>query len=113
MSYADFARLLSVVIVLMYSVLVIIAARRAKYRDRRSSTRTELVTVHARKVEGPTLTVLLLAAIGVAIAAAFIGEPDYARAAGLTIAGLRGALFVLGLWLLAWYWQQRDTWAPR
>ena len=107
--YADFARVLSIVVVVLYLALVYIAARRAQYRGR-SVRRTELVTVHARKVEGPVLTVLLLAAIGVAFAAAFIGQVEYARVAGLAVAGIRGALLILGLWLAAWYWQVRETW---
>lgn len=111
MSYQQFASVLSVVVVLMYAVLIAIATRRARFNDRRAlPRRQEDVAVHARFVEGPMWTVLFLFALGTMLAAFFIGTADYARIAALLTASVRGGLFCLGGWALAWYWRQRATW---
>lgn len=108
--YQDFAILLSGLVLLQYTALLVIALRRSHFRDRRRRPRTESVAAHARFIEGPVITVLLLCAVGVFLAAVVIGSPNYTLVAGLVVASIRGGLFCLGLWLLAFYWYQRPTW---
>ena len=109
MSYRDFAVVLSAVVVVQYLVLVAFAIKRSRFRDRRVQFQ-ESVAAHARSIEGPTWTVLLLAGLGTGIAAALIQTQAYALFAALLVASLRGALFFLGWWALGWYWRQRATW---
>lgn len=109
-SYSDFAVTLSAVVMVQYLVLLLIALRRAGFNDRRAYVRQESVAAHARFVEGPVITVGLFFALFTAAAAIVIGRPEYARIAGLAVASIRGGLFVLGCWLLLWYWHQRATW---
>lgn len=107
MTYQAFALVLSLVTVVMYVVLLYIAARRATLRpDVRESVKS-----HARALEGPVITTLLFVAIVTLVAATAISSAgDYTRFAAFGIATLRGALAALGAWLLAWYWDKRTTW---
>lgn len=109
-SYGDFAVTLSVVVIIQYLVLLGVAIRRARFRDRRAFVRQESVALHARMIEGPAITVGFFFALFTAAAAIVIGQPEYARIAGLAVASIRGGLFVLGWWWLLWYWHQRATW---
>lgn len=110
MSYADFASAFSVMVVAQYLGLVVVTVKRARFRDPRAYVRTESVAAHARFIEGPIVTLLLIAALGTAAAAFNIGQDSYARIAGLFVAFTRGLLFMLGWWLWAWFWRQRRTW---
>lgn len=105
--YAEFAQVLSMLVVGQYVLLLAISVRRSRLR--RPPEAVTFVT-SARFLEGPVLTVLLLAAISTAAAADVIGTAAYPAVAGFTVAMIRGALFILGCWLLAWYWRQRATW---
>lgn len=112
-SYQDFAVTLSIVVVVQYLLLLIIAARRAGFDERQAAklpTPATIIKVHARFVEGPVVTVLFLVAILVGVPSLVIGSADYAAVAGLAVASIRGGLFFLGWWLLAWYWRERQTW---
>ena len=108
MSYATFAQLLSFTVVCQYIVLLIIVIRRAHVQQ--AVNGTEDILRHARYLEGPVIAVLLLTALFTAAAAVIIAHPEYATVAAFLVASIRGALFILGCWLLAWYWRQRDTW---
>ena len=105
-AYQDFAVTLSALVVLQYFGLFGIVLRRAQI----GRPRPEPVAIRVRSFEGPIITILLCIALGTATASTFIGTPTYQQFAGWFIAGLRGALFVLGLWLLAYYWSVRATW---
>lgn len=110
MSYADFASAFSVMVVAQYVALVGISIKRARFRDPRAYVRTESVASHARLVEGPVATILLIAALWTTLAAFNIGRDSYALIAALFVAFMRGVLGMLGIWLLALYWKQRRTW---
>ena len=105
-AYQDFAVTLSGLVVLQYLGLFWIALRRAQF----SRPRNEAVAVRVRSFEGPVVTILLFIALGVGAASVFIGTPTYQQFAGWFIAGLRGGLFFLGVYLLAYYWSVRATW---
>ena len=105
-AYQDFAVALSALVVLQYLGLFGIALRRAQF----GRPRLEPVAVRVRAFEGPLITVLLAIALGTAFASVLIGTPTYQVFAAYFIAAIRGGLFVLGLWLLAYYWSVRGTW---
>jgi hypothetical protein len=111
-TYPAFATLISAVLLIEYVTLVGIAWRRAHFRDNRYASIAELVTAHARRVEGPLLTVCLVVALALFVSALSLFWPEYGETArALGLAAVRGALLVGGLYLLGWYWQVRETWA--
>lgn len=110
MSYALFAQVWSVVVLVLWVALLSIAVRRASFRDRNGVHRMETVATHARYFEGPIVSFGLAMALITAVAATLIGTDDYARFVAIAIAFARGFLLPLGIGLLAWYWRERSTW---
>ncbi len=109
-SYQDFAGGLSVGLVVLYTALVLIAARRALYSGRRLVSEREIVAAHSRHVEGPALTMLLVLAVFTLVSAVNLDDPNYEMVIRLAVSFVRGTLFVGGLYIGAWYMTVRDTW---
>lgn len=112
-TYDIFADILSVAVVLEYLALVLIAIRRSSFRDRRRSARANDITVHARMIEGPMLTILFIVAVVLLGTRIAIAWTDYYTVLRIGASLLRGALFIGGLWALGAYWQVRETWLRR
>lgn len=108
MTYQAFASTLSLFGVALYAVLVAIAARRAHLG--RAYAEVEPIVLHARRVEGPLLTALLIVALGMLVSASLLGSPAYAELVKLTLSLVRGFLIVTGLYVAGWYWTVRETW---
>lgn len=108
MDYQTFAAGLSFLLVVLYAFLSAIAFRRARYIP--DAPLTERVLVHARRVEGPIFTSLLFTAIILAMTALTINTGQYGDLVRFLFGTLRGALLVVGLYILGYYWQVRETW---
>ena len=105
--YQVFATALSVALVILYAALAAIALRRA----RRGHGGSELIAIHARRVESPLFTALLLTAIALTLSALFIRNTvDGQALLRLALAFVRGVLLAGGTVVLVWYWQVRSTW---
>lgn len=112
-TYEAFADVLSVLVVLEYLALVLIAIRRSSFRDRRQSVREREITVHARMIEGPMLSILFIVACIIAGSRFALQWADYYTILRFAASLIRGALFIGGLWTLGAYWQVRETWLRR
>ena len=108
MSYQEFAAVLSVVGVVLYAALVVIAARRAHLG--RHYVEVEPIVLHARKIEGPLLTALFVVALGMFVSASLLNSPAYTEIVKLTLSLVRGFLIVTGAYVAGWYWTVRQTW---
>ena len=108
MSYQEFAAGLSVVGVALYSLLVGIAFRRARFGRPHES-----VSDHARRVEGPLVTILLVVALGLLVSALVLNNPTYAETVRYVFGAIRGFMILAGVFVLWSYWQVRETWWPR
>ena len=104
--YATFATALSALLIVLYAALAGFAFRRA----RRGHGEMELIAVHARRVEGPVFSALLIAAILLMASAVGIGATDSASISRVALGATRGVLLVVGVNLLGWYWTVRETW---
>lgn len=108
MSYADFAQAWSVVLVAIYTALVVITLIRASL----PVSRTEVIRVHARYIEGPAVTMLLIVAVILWVSASSFDHEQWDLILRYVGAAIRGVLMALGGWLIAYYWTTRRTWLP-
>lgn len=108
-SYQTFATSLSFLIVVLYSILTAIAFRRARVVPDRVPI-MERIVVHARRVEGPVFTSMTFTAIILMLAAVSLGDGQYHEIAVVLFGLLRGCLLTVGLFVLYFYWQVRETW---
>lgn len=95
---------LSFLTIVVYLVLLLIAARRAASRGRAD------VSIHARFIEGPLVTVGLLLGLFTLVSALNLNNPEYQDILVLTMAAVRGAVLAAGLYMLGFFWVVRDTW---
>jgi len=108
MTYQEMSTVLSLAGVAIYLGLGAIALRRARLGHR--DTRMESVADHARRIEGPFATVLLIVAVGLLFSALNLNSPDYADRVKYVFGFIRGIMVAGGLWVLLAQWQVRETW---
>ena len=106
MSYPEIALSLNIAGLVIYTALEIIILRRAFLS--RPETRT--VVQHARLIEGPAVTLLLIVQVGLFVSAVNLARPEYVDIVRLTLAFVRSVLVLGGFWLLLAYWAVRRTW---
>ena len=105
MDYGTFSLAVSLVDVVLYAALMVIAGRREHWLRRHPEhVRTLLLT------QSPALIVLFSVSVLLLVTSLTIGHSDYAEAMRLAAAAMRGIILAFGLWLVGWYVTVRETW---
>jgi hypothetical protein len=108
-SYEDLAVVMGLADVVIYAALIVIVVRRMHIGSRRGLIYVEPVASHARRVEGPVVSLFLVASVVVLVLAMTSGAL-HDEIVHLAVGALRGALLVLGSLTMLAYWELRDTW---